>query len=275
VSATPFYDSAAAGSPLASQLREVWRLRRLLRVLVARDVILRYKRSLLGVWWTLLNPLLRMVVMWAVLSAVFHAQAIGVPYIVYLLSGLIVVTFFEQAVLTAGSSIVNSSGVISKVHVPPQLFAFSAVLAAVVTLLVSLAVLLVIQLIAGVGIAPTAVLLPVPLFGLCMLGGGVGLLVAAIAVRVHDVLDFMTVVLQLTAFVTPSFYPLSSVSEPFRTVIELNPLTQVVLFVRAVSYEGYVPGWQTWAGSLGAGAIALAVGAVVLARSWRNSAAML
>jgi ABC-type polysaccharide/polyol phosphate export permease len=269
------YDSDVSGTSLAQQLRETWSLRRLLRVLVARDVVIRYKRSLLGIWWTLLNPLARMVVMWAVLSAVFHPQAIGVPYAVYLLSGLIVVTFFEQAVLTAGSSIVNASGVLSKVHVPPQVFAFSAVLAAAVTLLFSLGVLLGIQLLTGVGIRPTAVLLPIPLIALLMLATGVGLLVAAVAVRLHDVLDLMVVILQLTAFVTPTFYPLASVSDRFRTIIELNPLTQVVSLVRALSYDGTLPGLATWLYAVGTGLAILLLGVVVLARTWRTSAAML
>ena len=269
------YDSALVARPFAGPLGEIWGRRRLLRVLVARDLILRYKRSLLGVWWTLLNPLLRMVVMWAVLSSVFRPEAIGVPYVVYLLSGLVVVIFFEQSVLSAGCSLVNSTTILSKVYVPPQLFALSAVLAAGATLLVSLAVLAVIQLAVGVSLPVTALLLPVPVLSLLMLGTGVGLLVAAAAVRVHDVVDFMTVVLQLTAFVTPTFYPLASVSEPWRSVIEVNPLTQVVLLLRAVMYEGTLPGWPTWVAAIGAGAGALLLGAFVLARSWRGSAAML
>jgi ABC-2 type transport system permease protein len=257
------------------QLGQVWQLRGLLRILVARDAILRYKRSVLGVWWTLLNPLFQMVVMWVVLSGIFHVRSVGVPYIVYLLSGVIVVSFFEQAVMTAGGSIVNSSGVLSKVYVPPQLFALSAVLAAVVTLIASLAVLVVILFATGVGIRWTAVLVPVPLFALLMLATGCGLLLAAVAVRIHDALDFTVVLLQLAIFVTPTFYLLGSVSQPARTLIEINPLTQVLVLLRDLMYGSGLPSWPTWAWSLGAGALILGAGMTVLARSWRNSAAML
>jgi ABC-type polysaccharide/polyol phosphate export permease len=273
--AATVYDTDALGSPFRTQLGEVWRLRRLLRILVARDVILRYKRSLLGVWWTLLNPLLTMLVLWAVLSGVFHSRAIGVPYIVYLLSGIIVMNFFQQAVLTAGLSIVSGSGVLSRVHVPPQLFALSAVLAAGVTFIAGLAVLIVIQLATGVGVRVTALLVPIPMLGLLMLGTGAGLLLAAVAVRMHDVIDFTAVLLQLTAFVTPTFYALSAVSQPVRTVIEANPLTQILLLLRALLYGGTLPVWWTWLVALGAGAALLAIGSMVLARTWRVSVAML
>jgi ABC-type polysaccharide/polyol phosphate export permease len=271
----PLYDSADPGRPVLDQLKQVWQLRGLLRILVVRDAILRYKRSILGVWWTLLNPLLRMVVMWAVLSGIFHVRPIGVPYIVYLLSGVLVVTFFEQAVMTAGSSIVNSSGVLSKVYVPPQLFALSAVLAAVVTLVASLLVLAVILLATGVGIRWTAFLIPVPLIALLMLATGCGLMLAVIAVRLHDALDFTVVLLQLTTFVTPTFYLLASVSQPARTLIEANPLTQILTLLRDLIYVGRLPPWWTWAWAMVAAVVMLGAGTLVLARSWRTSAAML
>jgi ABC-type polysaccharide/polyol phosphate export permease len=271
----PVYDSAQPERIVIDQLGQVWALRRLLRILVVRDVILRYKRSLLGVWWTLLNPLLRMAVMWAVLSGIFHVRPVGVPYIVYLLSGVIVVTFFEQAVLSAGASVVNSSSVLSKVYVPPQLFALSAVLAAVVTLVVSLFVLVVIQLATGVGIRLTALLVPIPLLALLMLGTGTGLLLAAVAVRIHDALDFTVVLLQLSTFITPTFYLLSSVSQPAHALIEANPLTQILILLRDLLYGGRLSPWWAWAWAMGAGLLALAAGATVLARSWRTSAAML
>jgi ABC-type polysaccharide/polyol phosphate export permease len=269
------YDSAASGPIVSTQLRELLTLRRLLAVLVTRDVILRYKRSLLGVWWTLLNPVLTMLVMWGALSGIFHVRGVGVPYVVYLFSGVLVINFFQQGVVAAGWSIVGSSGVVSKVHVPPQLFAVSAVLASGVTLLVSFVLLLALQLASGVGLGVKALLVPLPLLSLLMLGLGAGLLLAAAAVRLHDVIDFTQVALQLLAFVTPTFYLLTTVSEPMRTLIEFNPLTQVVLLLRGLMFPGASVAWWTWAGSLGAGALALALGTVVLARSWRTSAAML
>lgn len=273
--ARPVYDSADTASPVLGQLQELWHLRRLLRIVVARDVIVRYKRSLLGVWWTLLNPLLTVAVMWAVLSGIFHARSLGVPYIVYLFSGVLTINFFQQGVVAAGWSMAGSSGVMSKVHVPPGLFALSAVLAAGVTLMVSFVVLIVLMLATGVGLRPSALLIPVPLLSLVMLGTGCGLLLAAAAVRVHDAIDFTQVGLQLLAFVTPTFYLLTSVSEPMRTLIQINPLTQILLLIRGLLWGHGLPPWSTWAAATGSGAVALALGTVVLARTWRTSVAML
>ncbi len=269
------YDSAAPGTALGRELGEFWRRRGLVRLLVTRDLVLRYKRSLLGVWWTLLNPLLKMLVLWAVLSGVFKAADIGVPYIVYLGSGILVVTFFEQAVQASGGSLVNSSGVISKVHVPAPSFAISAVLAAGVTMLISVIPLLIIQVATGVGIPWTIVLVPLPAIALMAMAAGVGLVVASAAVRLYDVLDFTTVLLQLLAFVTPTFYPLSSVSEPYRTIIEANPLTQVLIVMRGFFYEGTFAAWWSFAYIFATGALALAIGLTIFARTWRTSVVML
>jgi ABC-2 type transport system permease protein len=108
-----------------------------------------------------------------------------------------------------------------------------------------------------------------------MLGTGAGLLLATVAVRIHDALDFTVVLLQLTAFVTPTFYLLGSVSEPMRSLIEANPLTQVLILFRDLVYGGRLSPWWTWAWAIVSGALAFAAGTFALARTWRTSAAML
>src|SRR5438270_11298406 len=120
------YDSARVGSPVLSELSELWRRRGLLRLLIRRDVLWRYKRSLLGVWWALLNPLLRLAVLWVVMAQLLRPTMPGVPYVVYLFSGIVVITFFEQAVTSAGGSLINGSAILSKVYVPPMCFAASS-----------------------------------------------------------------------------------------------------------------------------------------------------
>jgi ABC-2 type transport system permease protein len=236
---------------------------------------MRYKRSLLGVWWALLNPMLRVGVMWVVMAAVFRPALPGIPYVVYLLSGIAVMTFFEQAVQAAGASLVNSASVITKVYVPPLSFAISAVLAANVTLVATLIPLLIIQLATGVGIPWTVVLLPIPVTGLIGLATGVGLIVASLAVRFHDVLDLTTVILQVLAFATPTFYPIEAIPHSYRWIIELNPLTQVVMLFRAYVYQGQIGSWQTILACVGSGVGATVCGVVIFARGWRRSAVML
>ena len=122
-----YYDSDLARRPLVSEFQNLWENRGLIRLIVGRDLTLRYKRSTLGIWWTLLNPLLTTGVMWIVFGKIFRFDVgEGIPYIVYLLSGILLVTFFSQATIASGSAIVGNAGVLSKVYVPPEVFSVSA-----------------------------------------------------------------------------------------------------------------------------------------------------
>src|SRR5690606_41369966 len=106
----------------------MWKKRGLIGLLVGRDLTLRYKRSLLGVWWTVLNPLLTTLVYWFVFSNIVPRSGEGeAPFIVYLLSGtLLISTFFSQGAVAGGSALMSASGVLSKVRVPREVFAVTA-----------------------------------------------------------------------------------------------------------------------------------------------------
>jgi ABC-type polysaccharide/polyol phosphate export permease len=113
------------------------------------------------------------------------------------------------------------------------------------------------------------------MLALLALATGVGLVVASVAVRFHDAVDITAVLIQITAFAAPVFYPLSVIPSPFRVLIELNPLTQILLLERALLYGGTLGAWQNWIGSFGSAAVALTGGIFVFARGWKQSAVML
>ena len=270
-----YYDSDQVRRPLLSEMRNLWDYRDLVRLLVRRDLTVRYKRSTLGVWWTLLNPLLTTLILWMVFGNFFRFETPGVPFIVYLLSGILLVTFFSQSVIASGSAIVNNAGILSKVFVPPEVFSFSAAVAAAVNFVISLIPLVVLQLANGLGIPWTVVLVPVPILALLALGAGVGLLVASAAVFFFDVLDLTAVLLQLLSYLTPTFYPISIVPERFLWVIYLNPLYSYLVVFRGFMYEGaFAPAWN-FAYMVGSAVVALLVGIYVFSRSWRNLIAVL
>jgi ABC-2 type transport system permease protein len=273
----PVYDSSRRPPLLLTELSNLWSYRRLIQLLVTRDVLVRYKRSLLGVWWTLLNPLLTMTVMWLVFSRIFRFAigTAGVPYVIYLLAGVIVLIFFQQGVETVASSIVVNTGILSKVYVPAELFSFSAGFAAAINLTLSVIPLLIFQLALGVGIPWTVVLVPLPVLSLLCLVVGLGLLVASIAVRFHDMLDFNRVILVLVGYLTPTFYPIGIVPHALRRVIELNPVYHDLNLFRNLIYGGSLSSWQTWVAAWGSGLVTLAVGLWVFARSWRTAAGMI
>jgi ABC-type polysaccharide/polyol phosphate export permease len=269
-SSTTIYDSDLARRPLVTELKNLWGYRGLLRLLVGRDLTIRYKRSALGVWWTLLNPLLTTGVMWLIFSQVFRFEIPDTPFVVYLLSGILLVTFFGQAVIASGSSIVNSSNILSKVYVPPEIFSVSTATAAAVNFLLSLVPLLVIQVITGLGIPWTIILVPIPTLALLALSAGLGMLVASMAVYYFDVIDFTAVLIQLVSYLTPTFYPLAIVPEGFQWVIKANPLYSYLVVFRGFVYEGrFAETWNFAYMSLTA-IVALVLGVWVFSRSWKN-----
>jgi ABC-type polysaccharide/polyol phosphate export permease len=271
MTSTFVYDSDQARRPLVSELRNLWNYRGLLRLLVTRDLTVRYKRSTLGVWWTLLNPLLFMAVLWMVFGQFFRFEIPGdVPYIVYLLSGIVFITFFSQGLIATGSSIVNSSPILTKVFVPPEVFALSSSVAALANFGISLLPLLVVQLITGVGVPWTVVLVPLPALCMLMLVAGLGLLVASAAVFFYDVLDLTAVGVQILTYLTPTFYPISIVPDQFVPVVQANPLYSFLLVFRGFVYEGvFAPGWA-FAVMIGTAIGFLLLGAWVFARSWKS-----
>lgn len=268
------YDSDAPRKPVVSEVRNLWAFRGLLRLLVTRDITLRYKRSVLGAWWTLLNPVLTAFVLWVIFGQLFRFPT-EVPYIVYLLSGILIGTFFSQAIIAVGSSIVNSSPILAKVYVPAEVFSISAASAAGVNFLISLIPLIVFMLLNGVAIPVTFPLVVYP--GLAMLAfvAGIGLIVAASAVFFFDVIDLTTVVLTLVVYLAPTFYPLSIVPEEFVWIIKANPLYSYLEVFRHLVYRGeFAPLWNHVV-MLGSAAIAFAIGAFVFSRASRRLAAML
>lgn len=271
------YDSARRSPLLVSELANLWNYRVLIQLLVTRDVLVRYKRSLLGVWWTLLNPLLTMTVMLLVFSHVFRlgAGVRGVPYVVYLLAGVIVLIFFQQGVESVASSIVLNASVLSKVYVPAEVFSVSAGLAAAINLALSAIPLLIFQVVLGVGIPWTVLLVPLAVLALLCLVVGLGLFVAAIAVRFHDMLDFNRVILLLIGYLAPIFYPISIVPHSIRHVIELNPLYFDLVLFRNLIYGASLSSWQTWVAGFGSGIAMLAIGLWTFARSWRTAASVI
>lgn len=272
---TSYYDSDQPRRMIVSEINNLRRYWGLLRLLVQRDLTVRYKRSMLGVWWTLLNPLLTVAVMWAVFSTIFRFEIPGdIPYVVYVLSGVMLITFFSQGVVASGSSIVGSAGILSKVYVPAEVFAVAPALAALVNFGINILLLLVVQLIAGVGIPLTVLLAPVPLLFLAMFVAGLGMMVASLAVAYRDVLDIVGVLLTLAMYATPGFYPVTIVPDQFLFLIYLNPLYSYLEVFRGLIYgASFAPGWM-WAVMVGTACAALLGGAWSFSRSWRRLAVL-
>ena len=214
--------------------------------------------------------------MWIVFGNFFRFAIPGdIPYIVYLLSGILLLTYFAQAVMASGSAIVNSAGILTKVFVPPEVFSVASAIAASVNFMISLMILLVIQLVTGVGIPWTVIFVPIPALAMLALTAGLGLLIAAAAVHFFDVLDLTGVAVQLISYLTPTFYPISIIPESYLWIIKANPLYSYLTVFRDVVYgnAGAEP-WM-WAYMIGSAIIVLVLGVYLFSRSWRRLVVLL
>lgn len=271
------YDSASPRRPIVDPFINMWKNRALIGLLVGRDLTVRYKRSVLGVWWTVLNPLLTTLVFWFVFSAIFHRTAgTEVPFIVYLLSGtLLISVFFSQGSIAGGSSLISGRGILSKIRIPGEVFAVTAALAAAVNFVIGLVLLLAIQLIVGWGVPWTVVLVPIPTIAMLAFVTGFGMLIASAAIHFYDVLDFVRVILQMVIWLVPTFYPIEIIPENLHFLIQLNPLYSYLVVFRGFVYEGvFAPTWNFV--YMGASAVVmLLIGVWVFSKSWKQAAVRL
>lgn len=212
----------------ALNLREVWRYRELLYFMTWRDVKVRYKQTVIGAAWAVLQPFLTMVIFSVIFGNLAKIASEGVPYPVFSYSGLLPWTFFAAAMSQAGTSLVSNANMVSKIYFPRVILPAASVLAAALDFGVAFIVLLVMMVYFGV--APGVAILTIPLFLLLafMTAFGVSLWLSAINVKYRDVrytIPFMT---QFWLFATPVAYPSSMIPERWRLLYGLNPMSGVV-----------------------------------------------
>ena len=228
-------------SPLG--LSELWRYRELLYFLVWRDLKVRYKQTVLGVTWAIIQPLFTMVVFAVFFGRLAKIPSDGVPYPLFAYAALVPWTFFANALTQASNSLVGSANLIKKVYFPRLIVPVASVLSGLLDLCLAFAVLAVLMAWYGIGFSVRIVWLP--LFGLqaVMTALGVALWLSALNVEYRDVRYVVPFITQFWLFATPVAYPSSLLTEPWRTVYGLNPLVGVVEGFRwALFNTGVAPG---------------------------------
>lgn len=192
----------------------------LIRQLVARDVKVRYKRSILGVFWSFPNPLLMMVVQYIVFSQLFRSDIENYP--VYLLSGLVVFNFFNEGVGQALGSIVGNAPLITKVYIPKYIYPVTRVLSSGINLVMSLIPLVIVAVFTGECMTKAYLMLPYLLFCVMVFTVGLGMVLAAGMAFFRDIQFLWGILSMLWMYLMPLFYPVSIVPEGFRGVILHN-----------------------------------------------------
>lgn len=229
-------------------LRELWLRRDLLYFLTWRDVKVRYKQTLIGAAWAILQPLLSMIVFTLFFGKLAKVPSDGIPYPIFAYAGLLPWTFFSNAVTNSGNSLVGSSSLITKVYFPRMIIPGAAVAAGLVDFVIASLILFVMM--AYYGIVPSlgvAMLLPLVLLT-TILALAVGMWMSALNVNYRDVRHALPFLIQLWMFATPIIYPASLVPSSWRWLLWLNPLAGVIEGYRAALFN-LAFGWTALAAS--------------------------
>jgi len=222
-------------------LHELWEFRELFYIFSWRDIKVRYKQTVLGILWVVLQPLLSMVIFTVFFGNFAHIPSDGLPYPVFVLLGLVFWGYFSGALSRASTAFIDNEALVKKVYFPREILPFSTVVTALADFFVSLILFFIVALVYHISFN-------LAFFGMILLAlvittltsAGLGLLVASINIKYRDVRYIIPYFLQLMIFVTPVIYPLSIVRPSFQFILALNPMAGVINSLRSVLTTGAV-----------------------------------
>ena len=228
---------------VAINLRDLWTYRELIYFLTWRDLKVRYKQTILGVGWVVIQPLLTTLIFTVFLGMLARVPSDEIHYPLFVYAGLLPWTFFANAVANSGNSLVGNAHLITKVYFPRLILPCAAVAARLVDLAIAFVILVGLMAYYGVGVTGSIVLLPLIVVLLMLFSLGFGMWVSALNVKYRDVGIALPVLIQLWMFVSPVVYPVSLIPERWQWAYELNPLVGIIegfrsaLFGRAFNWS--------------------------------------
>ncbi|HEX9149315.1 MAG TPA: ABC transporter permease [Thermoanaerobaculia bacterium] len=233
------YDSSEHRSRTLEEARALWKYRGLVQELIVRDIKVRYKRSVLGIVWTMLAPLLNMVALTLVFSTLLKQQITNYP--VYFMTGAIFWAFFSQSTSSAAAQTQDSNEIAKRIYIPRSVFVAAAIGVGLVNLALSIVPLVLILLVTGFPIHATWAFVPVAVVITTLFAAGVGFWLFTFASRFSDIREMYQVIVQTWFFLTPIVYHPAIVPPKFRFALWLNPLYYLVQTFRKPIYDGVLP----------------------------------
>ncbi len=225
----------------------------LTRSLAVRDIEIRYKHSLLGLYWALVNPLLTAAIYGFVFGIVFHAKSGNLPYVVFLLTGLTFWNLFANGILSANGSISGNGALVAKIYFPRVVLPTAAVLARLIDFAFSVVVLVVVTAVYRTGVSLTLLAIPMVLVVQLVMTLGVGYMVAALNVVYRDMSQLVGLALMIWMWVSPVMYAATSASSTIQGVLLLNPMGAILQAERDLIFNGQITDWPyLWAAGCGA-----------------------
>lgn len=268
----PHYRNEPQSSWLFPDLKILWAYRELLFFLAWRDIQVRYKQTLLGVVWVVIQPLLTVLLFTTIFHHFAGIASDSIPYFLFSYAGLLLWTFFASTVSNSSQSLVGNTNLITKVYFPRLLIPGATVGAGTVDLLVSFLLLFLIMMVYGLPFTWRLIMLPFLIFLTILLSLGVGILLSALNVKYRDIRHTVPFLLQFWMFVSPVIYPTSLIPDKWRWIFLLNPLTGIIESFRAVLFSKVPIDWAALGLSTLVTTAILIVSSYVFRRMERNFA---
>ena len=249
-------------------LKEIWRYRELLYILIWRNLKIRYKQTIVGIGWVIFQPLFSMIIFTIFFGKLAKISSGDLPYPIFVYAALIFWNYFNAALFGANGSLVESQNLIKKIYFPRLIIPLSTAVTPVVDFV--LVFIIFFGLMAYYQITPHflgIVLVPLLLLNCFMSATGLGLLFASVNVRYRDVQILLTFLLQILFFITPIVYPIELVPEAFRWIVNINPIAVTIMVFRSSLFGTSAIDWQLLGISLAAGFILLILGLWYFKRS--------
>ena len=240
----------------------------LIHELVSRDLKVKYRRSFLGYVWSILNPLLMMVLQTIIFSFMFRNDIPNYP--LYLICGNTLFTFFNESANMGLTSIIYNAALIKKVYIPKFIFPLSRVVSSFVTMSFSLVAVLLVMLFTGSPLHWTILLFWVPLLFELLFCCGIALALSSLTVYFRDMQHLFSVLTLGWMYATPIFYPLEQLPGFAQTLMKFNPMYHYINLFRNLVMYGNIPGPNTWLACAVAGGGMLAIGLLVFRKLQRN-----
>lgn len=270
------YDSSRPSKNFASIFKLFFEQRALIFLLVENQLKARYRRSFLGLFWTLINPMLSGFILWIVFVSIFKDNLKGgTQFAPYLLAGVLIVTFFNQSLLQSAEAISNGSGIFLKIKVAPQIFSLASSIANAMNLLIGVIPLLVVSIISESPVRLLSPLILIVIVSLILFTTGLGLILGILFVQFNDTKFIVTVLLQLITYLTPVFYPKDVLGDYVRVLVSLNPLTSYLEIFRHLFNGTEIATLSDWVYMLGSSSLVFIFGLYVFDKYWKKTVVML
>lgn len=243
---------------MKQNIKNFFKYKDLLLELIMKDIKLKYKNSILGVLWSMLDPLLTMIILTIVFGSIFKRDIPNFP--VYVLIGRLVYSFFSESTNASMNAILANRQLIKKIYVPKYFFPLSKVCSTFITFLISFIPLILVMMITGMKFSSINLLIVFPLVYLLGISLGIGMVLCTIGVFFGDIKHIYSALLLILMYMTPIFYPADIIPRQFAGIIILNPLFTILNMFRDVLMYNTVPAFSSHILSMGYMVICLGIG---------------